>query len=555
MDQIEEVKNKTDIVQVISEYVKLTKAGRNFKGLCPFHGEKTPSFMVNPELQIYKCFGCGEGGDVLSFVQKIEGLEFGEVLKNLAKKAGIVLKSYTPSKNEESRETLFRINNLAADFYHYLLTEHKTGEEARKYLLERKINQEAIKTFKLGFVPEGWDYLIKYLVGKKNYKLDDLTRAGLVVDGRYDRFRNRIMFPLNNHRGETVGFAGRVLPGGDEKTGKYVNTPETEIYHKGDLLYGLDVNKTEIKSAKFAVIVEGEIDAIASWQAGVKNVVAIKGSALTSKQIEILKRFTDSLTLSLDADLAGDMAARRGIETAEKSGMLLRILTAKGQGLGYKDPGEWATIDPKSWKEAVPKAVAIYDYYIQSAVDRHGLDATGKAKIGRELVPIWAKMDDEITKSHYVNKLAETLGVEANAIWQQMSKKTEETDTHKELKTEINEGETPREVRERRVVQVAILGNKIEELTGEVAEFIKTDFWKKVVEELKKEKDIKLLPAELRDKVVELVMTDEEYEAGLWEEACRLVELLDVKERLNSGAGVKEADKLAKRKGELTLLK
>jgi len=218
-DQVEEVKSKVDMVQLVTEYVPLKKAGRNFKGLCPFHGEKTPSFMVNPELQIFKCFGCGEGGDAYSFLQKMEGMEFGEALKTLADRVGVKLESYRPTQTEEIKEKLVKINSLAAEFYHYLLVKHKTGEEARNYLKKRGVESEAVEKFKLGYVPEGWDYAIGYLSGKKGHKAEDLERAGLVIRGEryYDRFRNRIMFPLTNHRGQIVGFAGRVMPGGGRK--------------------------------------------------------------------------------------------------------------------------------------------------------------------------------------------------------------------------------------------------------------------------------------------------------------------------------------------------
>jgi DNA primase len=566
MDQVEEVKQKTDMVQLVGEYVKLTKAGHNYKGLCPFHGEKTPSFMVNPELQIYKCFGCGEGGDAIAFVEKMEGINFGEALKILARRAGITLESYKPSKGEEDRERLLKINNLAGEYYHYLLVKHKVGQEAREYLKARKISDQAIETYKLGFAPEGWDFLIKFLAGKKGFKEIDLERAGLTVSGTrggYDRFRNRVMFPLANHRGQIVGFAGRILPnsnnqGTSNKTeqAKYVNTPETEIYHKGDLLYGLDINKTEIKNNGLAVVVEGELDTIASWQAGVKNVVAIKGSALTPKQVELLKRYTDTVVLSLDADVAGDAAARRGIEIAEKAGLLIKVTSPKSliSDYKYKDPGECATEEPELWKKIVEGAVPIYDYYITSAVGRYGLTADGKAKISRELVPIWNQIGDEIVKSHYVGRLADTLGVESEAVWQQMGNiagKSNNGNQKSETKSQSNE--TVREMREKRLVQVAILGDKLDELREKkIDNLIKSEFWRKVADMLKTGTEVKTLPAELLNKVTDLLMTEEVFDESLWEEARRLLELYDIEEQLKSLSDVKGAEKLIRRKAELT---
>ena len=561
MDQVEEVKSKVDIVQLAGEYVKLAKAGRNFKGLCPFHGEKTPSFMVNPELQIYKCFGCGEGGDAYSFLQKMEGMEFGEALKTLAKRAGVTLVSYTPSRGEEDREKLYTINSLAAEFFHYLLVKHPKGEQGREYLEERKIGSKAIETYKLGYVPEGWDYLMKYLAGKKGFKIDDLTRAGLAVEGRYDRFRNRIMFPLNNHRGQTVGFAGRVMPGGDEKSGKYVNTPETEIYHKGDLLYGLDVNRAKIKGEGTVVVVEGEIDAIASWQAGVSNVVALKGSALTAKQVDILKRYTQTAILSLDADLAGDMAARRGIEIAEKAGLLIKVINPKSKTLNpknFKDPGDFATEDPKGWNKAVAGAVPIYDYYIDSAVERYGMQAEGKKKISRELIPIWAGIDDEIVKAHYVNRLANELGVEARAVWAQIQKTPSPgTVTQKSGEKTADDRElarSRRDVVEENLVKLSILGEKVNDLDKSgPGKMIRGGFWRRVVEEFGKGKSIGELPSEIKPRVQELMMDETEFSQAEWEETIRQLELVGIEEEMEEDRhDPAKIKKLGSRKAELT---
>src|SRR3989344_7942732 len=245
-NQVEEIKRKIDIVSLISESVQLKKAGRNYKGLCPFHGEKTPSFMVNPELQIFKCFGCQVGGDAFTFLQKIEGMDFYESLQTLAKRTGVELVSYRPSGQEELRERLIRINSLASEYYHYLLTKHELGKKALEYLKKRKISDESISKFKLGYAPEGWDYLFKFLTQKKKFETLDLERVGL-INKTYDRFRNRVIFPLFSARGQVLGFAGRLLPGSTDKSGKYINTSETEIYHKSEMLYGLDITRSEIK--------------------------------------------------------------------------------------------------------------------------------------------------------------------------------------------------------------------------------------------------------------------------------------------------------------------
>ncbi len=555
-----------DIVQTVSEYVKLTKAGRNFKGLCPFHGEKTPSFMVNPELQIFKCFGCGVGGDVFEFVQKMEGAEFGEVLRMMAKKVGVELTSYVPTKAEDEREMLYRINQLTADYYHYLLTKHEVGKEALEYVLGRGITLDSVEKFKLGFAPEGWDFLIKFLTGKKNFQMADLERGGLVIaspKGGYDRFRNRVIFPLTNHRGQVVGFAGRVMPGSDEKSGgKYVNTSETEIYHKGDLLYGLDINKMEIKSAGWVVVVEGEIDAIASYQAGVRNVVAIKGSALTQRQVDLLKRYTDTLILALDADLAGDMAARRGIEMAEKGGMIIKVVETGSVRVNpkkYKDPGEWAIDDAKGWVKAVEEAVPIYDFYITSAVERYGLEAVGKAKIGKELLPIWAKIEDEITKGHYIKRLAEVLGVGEGDVRRQMEKTLNSKADgagKQEAQKPSDQVKTRREILEEDLIRLALVGERSEELTKEpIKGWIQSEFWKKVIDELAKGLSVKELPAELRERTAGLLMSEWEFSEGEWVKVLREMEMEHIKAKkagLESEKDLPEIAELAKRYNDLT---
>src|SRR3990167_5278760 len=307
-DQVDEVKQKIDIVSLIGEYVQLKKAGRNYRALCPFHSEKTPSFMVSPELQIYKCFGCGESGDAFSFLEKYEGMDFGEALRFLADRAGIKLVALRPGEQGE-KERLYEINNLASRFYHYILVGHPAGKQAYNYLTrERGLKAGTIETFQVGFSPDVPGAIRKFLVEKKKFADRELEKAGLSVLGRaaIDRFRGRITFPLLDHRGNIVGFAGRTMPGAKTELAKYINSPETPIYHKSRVLYGLNLAKTRIKEKKTAIVVEGELDMISSWQAGVENTVAIKGSAFTEEQLRLLTRFCQKVILALDTDFAGD---------------------------------------------------------------------------------------------------------------------------------------------------------------------------------------------------------------------------------------------------------
>ncbi len=421
MDQIEEVRSKTDIVELINEFVPLKKSGRSFRALCPFHSEAKPSFFVSPELQIYKCFGCGAGGSVFNFLMEMEGMTFGEALRFLAKKAGVKLKPYKPGPKERERELLFEINHLASEFYHYLLTKHRVGKRALQYTkTKRRISDKPVQLFRLGYAPDMWDGLIKFLVGKKEYKIEDLEKAGLVIKGRnyYDRFRARLVFPLHDHRGNVRGFAGRVIEE-KEDVPKYINTPETPIYHKSDLLFGLEVTKGEIKKKNLAIVVEGETDAIASYQAGARNVVAIKGSALTEGQVRLLSRFCENIALAMDVDLAGDAAARRGIEIADQAGLNIRVI----RPLFGKDPDECVRKSASLWHQSIKKAVPIWDFYLDSAFERHdGKTAEEKKKIGQEVIPLIGRISNEIVKVHYVKVLANRLGVDEEVVAKEMAK-------------------------------------------------------------------------------------------------------------------------------------
>lgn len=570
MEQVDEIKQKTDMVALVSEYVILKRAGRNYKGLCPFHGEKSPSFMVNPELQIYKCFGCGKGGDCFSFLQDIEGMNFSESLQHLAKKVGVVLTRYKPSEGEAKRERMIGINAMAAEAYHWLLTKHATGKVALDYLKQRGVTDEAIERFRLGYSPDDWHFLEGFLVKKKHYTVEELAAVGLLGKSErtqkyYDRFRQRIMFPLSNNRGQVVGFSGRVLPGADEKAGgKYVNTSETEIYHKSELLYGLDINRSDIKRENMAVVVEGEMDVIASWQAEVKNVVAIKGSALTERQVELLRRLCETVVLSLDGDLAGDAAARRGIEIAQKSGLFVKILNSKSEDLNpkhFKDAGEWAVADAAGWKKAVEQAIPIYDFYLQSAVERCGLSAQGKKQIGQELVPILAKIEDDILRAHYINLIAMTLGVREEDVRAQLGKIRPTASVNPTVGRGVVVGEkkTRREVIEEYLVALAVRHEKIGALFAVVDAWpFEEGFWKRVVEALRTVPDVAQLPVELRSRVEDLLMQEDRVTEveKVWERAVLDLEELILREQLDQFKGQEDRlvdmAKITRRLSDLT---
>lgn len=531
-DQVEEVKQKTDIVSLIGEYIQLKKAGRNYRALCPFHGEKTPSFMVSPELQIFKCFGCSEAGDAFSFLQKYEGMEFGEALRFLADRAGVKLTTFKPGEAGE-KERLYQINSWAARFYSYILLNHPVAGPALSYLTkERGLNFNTIKTFQLGFAPDVQDVLKKFLVDKKKVHPKDVERLGLGYyrDGRFiDKFGGRIIFPLFDHRGNIAGFAGRILPSAKPDTAKYINSPETPIYHKSNLLFGLNLTKPDIKKAQEAVVVEGELDVLSSWQAGVTNVVAIKGTALTEEQVRLLSRFTKKATLALDADLAGDLAARRGIVIAQEAGMDLRVARF-GE---YKDPDEVARANVEEYKRLLTEAVGVWDYLTDSIFSKHDAKGgQGKAEISREIVPVLTSIPDKIVQAHYIEIVAKRLGVPTEAVSEQVEEIGEKEEKEKEsvvvvpTKT-IEKGR--RQLLEERLLTLAFQSAPKILLEEDIAGLVVTPLTKRIVEEYQKYSRNHLsfspseftenLPKELLDGFAEMALRDTE---GLTEDTEEL---------------------------------
>lgn len=416
MSQIQAVKEATDIVEIIGSRVSLQRSGANFKGLCPFHGERSPSFFVDERLQRYKCFGCGESGDVFTFLEKYEGMTFAEALQDLADKANITLEAYKKSSDDELREQLLEVLNLAKEYYHYLLTKHATGEGARAYLTDRGVYSESITLFQLGYSLPQWDGLLKFLHGKKKYSYSVLEQAGLIIKGNngrwYDRFRGRVMFPLRDSRGRVVGFSGRVLDG-TAQDAKYINSPETLLYHKSKMLFGLSELFQHIRKAGTVIVVEGEFDVVTSQQAHVNTIVAIKGSALTEDHAKVLSRVAQTVLLALDSDEAGVQATKKSIEVLKETKLELRVLQLP-QG---KDPDELIRKDPKLWRETVKHSVTAYDFLISAAFSQH--DATtpsGKRQIMEEVAPILAGVKHAVELEHYLKTVADQLEAPLSAV-------------------------------------------------------------------------------------------------------------------------------------------
>ncbi len=421
--QVEEVKSKVDIVSLIGERVVLKKSGRNLKGLCPFHGEKSPSFFVTPDMQMYKCFGCGASGDVFSFLMNYEGLTFPEALAMLAERAGVVLTKRERTTSELQRDRVLELMHLASEYYHYLLTEHAVGKNALKYLKDRGVTNQSIKDFKIGYSLDSWDGLQLFLVRKKGYTLPELEAAGLIIrrgesNGYYDRFRSRIMFPLTTYAGKIVGFSGRTMDP-DAKEAKYINSPETEYYHKSELLFGVNLAKKTIRENNRIIIMEGEFDVISSHQIGLKEAVAIKGSALTDEQASLIRRLTHNVVLALDADAAGQEAIHRGIGVCEKQALNLRVVRITGG----KDPDELAKSNPKAWKAAITEADSVYSYLIESACEQFNpTTGEGKKSITQAVMPELIKIEHAVEREFYMKKLAEKLHVSDIALNEELQK-------------------------------------------------------------------------------------------------------------------------------------
>ncbi len=493
-NQIEEVKNKTDIVSLISEYIEVKKAGRNYKANCPFHGEKTPSFMITPELQMYKCFGCGRHGDVFTFLEEHEGMEFSEALKYLAEKAGVTL---TLIKNEESseKEKIIEINKSALNFYNYALHDHPQGKRVLEYLkVTRGLSDESIKRFKIGYSPESFEALANYLIQKKKLNKNELEKAGLLVGRGIDRFRGRVMFPLTDHRENIVGFAGRILPWAMQDMAKYINSPDTPAYHKSHILYGMDITKSEIRDKKYAVIVEGELDMISSYQAGIRNVTAIKGSALTEDQLRLIARFCKKIVLCLDSDFAGDEAAKRGAVMAVNMGFEVKVAHIKN----YKDPDEVARNAPEEYIKAIDEAVDIWEFLVNQVFNKYDSSTgNGKASISKEIVPLLSLIQDKIVQSFYVEMVARKLSVPIEAVLSEISKNVS---IQKEITPSVVYQKTEkgrRQLLEEKLLVNFMAKDKKKLFSEEINNLFSSDFIKKVINHIKE--NGMPLPAELQE--------------------------------------------------------
>ena len=462
MSVIDEVKGRIDIVDFVGSYVNLQRAGRNFKGLCPFHGEKTPSFIVTPDRQTWHCFGaCATGGDVFSFVMRREDIEFGEALRQLAERANVTLSDRRETKEDDENQRLLQANEAAATYFHNALLHSRPGAGARSYLASRGLDSETIESFELGYSPDSWDALRSHLK-ERGFREQEMVDAGLLVEsdrGGYDRFRGRLMFPIRDERGRAVGFGGRQLASAGETNpdalgAKYINTPRTRLFDKGTILYALDKATEAVRSERTVIVVEGYMDVIAAHQHGMRNAVASMGTALTERQIRLLERLKSKVLLAMDADAAGIEATLRALREAAETGVV-RATPAPAHpssigdeefaeqvqewsrdalkraainfhvvALSGKDPDEMIRADRAGWDAAVAEAKPFTDYIFELVAARKDRSQPGqRAELLQELLPIIRLIEEPAHRAHYVQRLARLVQMREDMVRSELQRR------------------------------------------------------------------------------------------------------------------------------------
>jgi len=436
-DNVQQIKEKLNISDVISGYLRLTKAGASYRALCPFHNEKTPSFMVSPSRQSWHCFGCGIGGDIFTFVEKIEGIEFLDALKILAEKAGVELE-YSDPKARSEKDRLYEICESAAQFF---ITSIGNANSILDYLRKRGLKNETIDEWRIGYAPDSWDSLLSFLF-KKGYRENEIEHTGLVVQVpsskfqvlRYhDRFRNRLMFPIFDTSGRVVAFSGRtmneIISSKTEKaeTGKYINSPETILYSKSRILYGFDRAKADIRKNDVAILVEGQMDVILPWQDGVRNIIATSGTALTEEQLTIIKRLTGNLIMAFDMDDAGFRATKRGIDLANEQGFNVSVLRLTSG----KDAADFVKDNPGKFQGIIEKSEPIMSYYFKEIFKKISADKLeGKKIIALNLLSEIKRMPSAIERSSWIRELGLRLGVSESDLKEEMERLEIRMDTN-----------------------------------------------------------------------------------------------------------------------------
>jgi DNA primase len=420
---IDDLRNRVDIVDIIKEYVPLKKQGQNYKGLCPFHSEKTPSFVVSPHKQIYHCFGCGKGGNVYTFLMDRGGLSFLDAVAHLAKRCGIPLPQgeLTPEKARQNslRERYYHINEMAVQFFQQGL-EDRRGQQAKQYLHNRGITKELIKKFSLGYAPDAWDELSCFLL-EKGISEEEIILLGLAVKGQrgklVDRFRNRVMFPIFDDRSRVIGFGGRVM---DDTQPKYLNSPDTPLFSKGRHLYGLNLAKTAIRSNEQAILMEGYMDVLAAHQYGITQAVGTLGTALTADHGKLLMRYTYNVVLCFDADAAGQEASMRGLDILRQLGLRVSVMTVPDG----KDPDDFLRKNGRdSFQEVIGQALSLVEYKLTKQMEKYNKETVaGKVQIIQALLPDLYQIQSPVERQGLIDLLAQRLSLAETAIYAEMKK-------------------------------------------------------------------------------------------------------------------------------------
>ncbi len=466
---VEQIKERLSIEEVVSQYVKLTKAGKNYRGLSPFSNEKTPSFYVSPDRNMFYCFSTNQGGDIFTFVEKMEGLDFAGALKILAEKAGVEL-VHESKEVRDKRTRLYDALEKSKNVYQLFIKQH---DEVIKYLEDRGITQESIDRFDVGFAKDEWRSLYEYLK-KEGYTEGDLLDAGLIKKAQndngkensrhYDTFRGRVMFPIHDSAGRAIAFSGRILPSLDEgKTGKYINSPETALYNKSKILYGYDIAKGGIKKFDFSVLVEGQMDVVMSHQAGYVNTVGVSGTALTRNQLTLLNRLSENIVMAFDPDRAGLASAGKGAALALSMGMDVKVAHLP-DGV---DPADLIKEDKDKWKKAIKDSVHIVEFYITHLRSLGYDDRKFKLKVQEIVLPFVTQIKNTIDQNHFIQLVARETGVSEDVIRSEVERITsniekQDTKVSTEVEVKSDGGILQRSSTEEKLAQIILWQDSLE---------------------------------------------------------------------------------------------
>ena len=465
-DKVNEVRERASILEVVSDYVSLRKSGANFQGLCPFHGEKTPSFNVNPGRGIFHCFGCGVGGNAFSFIMKIEGLSFPEAVKFLAKRVGVPIEDRPPTPQEkrrqDEREALYRVNEQAADYYRRVLVKEPAGEAGRRYLELRGVDEATAEAYRLGFAPDRWDGLTRYLEQKKA-PMDAAETLGLIRrkegGGYYDTFRNRLLFTISDIQGRLIGFGGRVL---DDSLPKYINSPESPIYRKSEVLFGINLAKQAMREQEGVIVVEGYFDHLALHQAGVHHAVATCGTALTGEHLKLLQRYAGKVFTLFDSDSAGAKATCRAMELM-LGGALPAFVIELPQG---DDPDSFLKKEGSAaFADRVTKARPMFEWFYRYVIQGASTGTVdGKVQVVEELAPRLKKIGNPVERDLYVREIARVLGINERALTRKIGGAAVAADEFSRQRATKKSGTTTEDM------LLALMG-KYPEVAGKVADY------------------------------------------------------------------------------------